>query len=146
MLLGTLNTDINTYANNTPAKMHIILWQPVHLSRSMYSSAEVSLWWGDPVSAHRTTMVRVVRGECPALGVRVLPDDARFTPVRHRGHTGWCANHVCRHAGCTRYLQPHVAVGGCVAIVTSVGRGAFASEATGNNGSLSDDVLDVGVG
>ena len=31
-------------------------------------------------------------------------------------------------------------------MATSVGRGAFASEATGNSGSLSDDVLDVGVG
>ena len=43
-------------------------------------------------------------------------------------------------------MQPQVAVGGCVAMATSVGRGAFASETTGNRGSLSDDVLDVGVG
>ena len=69
-----------------------------------------------------------------------------FTPVRHRGQTGWCANHICRHAGCTRYLHPHVAVGGCVAMATSVGLVASATEATVNSGSLSDDVLDVGVG
>ena len=43
-------------------------------------------------------------------------------------------------------MQPHVAVGGCVAMATSVGLGASAAEATGNSGSLSDDVLDVGVG
>ena len=42
-------------------------------------------------------------------------------------------------------MQPHVAVGGCVAMATSVGRVSVA-EATGNSGSLIDDVLDVGVG